>query len=180
MQCLNPQCSVTLGSRSVVFRKRNAFFCSACHPDEGDDWREPLPCQICGRLVRTYRRYVAPVVYVCGRKCKVRHNTIHRSESRSRSLIVSHCKLCGDAFTSLRKTACYCSKTCKQKAYLRRCGIPSIEDCLRDRRCLFCLKIFSPLGKNAIYCSDTCRQQAYRRRRALKPFDNFDHCNRDV
>lgn len=80
-------------------------------------WREPLPCERCGRPVRTPRRHKLKLI-VCGKSCRV---AIFNAQARMRRALAPRaCVVCGQSFTPKRSDSRYCSVGCKQSAYRRR------------------------------------------------------------
>lgn len=162
--CPNPQCALLLQPSDGVFRKRASFYCCACVGD-GEEWREPVPCDACCRPIRTYLRYKAPTANFCGRKCQNRR--INLGQLRRRHWVKRQsersCEVCGNAFTPKRRTAMYCSGRCKQQAHRGRHMIVTSKP---ERFCPACAEVISSERPRAVYCSALCRQKAFRRRRA--------------
>lgn len=82
--------------------------------DVGDDWGGVVRCAYCGdEMPNAYgRRY-------CSQRC-ANDAYMARRRDRQKEQRSKVCPVCGKHFEAERKSAVYCSRACKQKAYRRR------------------------------------------------------------
>ena len=103
--------------RDKVAGSNPALFGNGFNQYLNETWREPLPCEQCGRPVRIPQRYKRERI-VCGKACQA---VIFNAQSRMRRALGPRpCAVCGQSFTPKRSDSRYCSVACKQSAYRRR------------------------------------------------------------
>jgi hypothetical protein len=127
MKC--QKCHRGLADDETVYRFQGAaapttdVWCDACAGLLASPvwrWRDPLPCEGCGRPVsyrddRRYRFHVS-----CGQPSCLR--AIRAVAARARRRLPRVC-ICGTEFKPTRGDARYCSSRCRQRAYRLRLAV---------------------------------------------------------
>jgi hypothetical protein len=82
------------------------------------DWRDPLPCEHCGRPIITCVGDRMPLHLRCSAECDAAAKTAAAPPKPERWVEQRACQ-CGRLFTPKRSDAIHCSTACKQRAYRR-------------------------------------------------------------
>jgi hypothetical protein len=106
-----------------IFGGFNALpICSLCIDES--NWRDPCPCERCGRPVINEAGRPAPKIVVCSRACQNGAYNARawqrRKQARMRARKKSVCAQCAKPFILARDDAQYCSNRCRQLAYRKR------------------------------------------------------------